>query len=230
MTSTHQPTLPISIIIPTLNEEDNIAALACNLAGVTGEIIIVDGGSQDGTIELAAQHGFKILHSPPGRGGQLNIGATAACGAILLFLHADTRLPENFEKSVPAALSSPGCIAGAFRLAIDTPTPAMRFIAFCANLRSAWLEMPYGDQAIFIAKESFFKLGKFVETPIMEDYLFIRKARKSGKIVLLQEHATTSARRWRRLGLLRTTLINQLVVIGYHLNVPVERLARLYRR
>lgn len=230
MTSTHQPTSPISIIIPTLNEEDNIAALAHNLAGLTGEIIIVDGGSQDGTVEVAAQHSFKVLHSPPGRGIQLNIGAAAASGAILLFLHADTRLPENFEKPVMEALNNPGCVAGAFRLAIDTPTPAMRFIAFCTNLRSAWLQMPYGDQAIFIKKETFVRLGKFAETPIMEDYIFAGKIRKAGKIILLQDHVTTSARRWRRLGLLRTTLINQLVVIGYHLNVPVERLARLYRR
>ncbi len=230
MTSTRRPTSSISIIIPTLNEEANIAALAHNLAGAASEIIIVDGGSQDGTVEAAAQHSFKILHSPPGRGIQLNIGATSAGGTILLFLHADTRLPKNFEKPVIAALNNPGCVAGAFRLAIDAPTPALRFIAFCANLRTAWLQMPYGDQAIFIKKETFIRLGKFAETPIMEDYIFAEKVRKTGKIALLQDQATTSARRWRRLGLLRTTLINQLVVTGYHLNIPLERLARLYRR
>ncbi|MEE4242158.1 MAG: TIGR04283 family arsenosugar biosynthesis glycosyltransferase [Desulfopila sp.] len=229
MTSTHQPTSSISIIIPTLNEAGNIAALAQNLNGTESEIIIVDGGSEDATVELARHHGFAILHSPPGRGVQNNTGAASASGSILLFLHADTRLPQNFEKLIIAALNSPEHIAGAFRLSIDQGTAAMRFVAFCANLRSSLLKLPYGDQAIFVRKKDFLQLGKYPEIPIMEDYLFIKKAQKSGKIILLQNYVTTSARRWRRLGVLRTTLINQLVVIGYHLNISIERLARLYR-
>lgn len=230
MTSTHQPTSSISIIIPTLNEEGNIAALAQNLHDSDCEIIIVDGGSQDSTVALAQQHGFITLHSPPGRGAQNNIGAINASSAILLFLHADTRLPKNFEKLVIAALRNPNHIAGAFRLTIDKGTPSMRLIAFCANIRSILLQMPYGDQAIFVRKKDFLELEKFAEIPIMEDYLFIKKARKSGKIILLQDYVSTSARRWYRLGVLRTTIINQLVVIGYHLHISIDRLAKLYRR
>ena len=223
-------TLNISIIIPTLNEEDNIALLAENIAGSDIEVIIVDGGSHDRTVELAEKNNFPILSSTQGRAAQLNLGAAEAKGDILIFLHADTRLPENYKEEVAKILGQRENIAGAFRLSIENPTPAMRFIAACANLRSSLFQLPYGDQAIFVHKKSFIRLNKFPELPIMEDYLFIKEAKKYGRIGLSKKCVKTSARRWSKLGTVRTTLINQLVIIGYYCGVSPRRLASLYRR
>ena len=230
MILTRPKTSNISIIIPTLNEEANITSLAANLTGGEYDRLIIDGGSNDNTVRLAKEHGFRVFEGAPQRAAQLNIGATKARGEILLFLHADTRLPDNFATAITKATLTQNFIAGAFSLAIDNPTPGLRFIAACANFRSRLFRLPYGDQAIFIEKENFFKLNKFPNLPIMEDYMFIKNAQKKGRIMLLQERVTTSARRWRRLGILRTTIINQLVILGFYLKVPPERLALFYRR
>ncbi len=230
MTSTPRKISDISIIIPTLNEQTNIEHLVQNIGNKKCEVIIVDGGSTDDTVILARKHGLKVILAEPGRAGQLNRGAAEAQGEILLFLHADTRLPDNFGAAVIRAITNEANSAGAFRLAIEDPTPAMRFISGCANLRSSLLQMPYGDQAIFVKKELFLQLGMFPELPIMEDYLFIQKAKRKGKIALVEEEVTTSARRWQRLGVWRTTVINQLIILGYYLRIPVEKLALFYRR
>jgi rSAM/selenodomain-associated transferase 2 len=230
MTLTDLKTSDISIIIPTLNEEQNIGAIADALQGAAGEIIIVDGGSSDRTVLFARKRGIRAEQGPAGRACQLNHGAACAEGRVLLFLHADTRLPKNFASPLLQALSERDIIAGAFRLAIEDATPALRFIAFCANIRACFLHLPYGDQAIFISKEQFVRLGGFPLLPIMEDYLFIKKAKSHGKIRILTEKATTSGRRWHRLGIVRTTLINQLVVLGFALRISPEKLASLYRR
>lgn len=229
MTSTLPKTSNISIIIPALNEEDNIPLLAENL-GADHEIILVDGGSDDRTVELAEHYGFKVITSNSGRGYQQNIGAANAKGEILLFLHADTRLPENFAEAVQQTLQKPRCIAGAFKLAIANPTPGMRFVTACANLRSRYLQLPYGDQAIFLKKKIFFDLRMFPDIPIMEDYVLVRRARKKGWIYTLDKKVETSARRWRKLGVIRTTLINQLVLLGFYCKIPLKLLASLYRR
>jgi len=230
MISTPRKISSISIIIPTRNEEANMPPLAANLADVDCEVIVVDGGSSDRTVELADFYNFKVLKTEPGRASQLNRGAAEAGGNILLFLHADTRLPQNFEVAVRQAVSDPTCSAGAFRLAVENATPGLRFIAACANARSLLFRLPYGDQAIFVSRENFFRLNMFPELPIMEDYVFIKNARKLGKIVILNEYAVTSARRWRRLGIARTTLINQLVIAGFYLGISPQRLALLYNR
>lgn len=204
--------------------------LAKNLEGGDYEVILVDGGSSDATATLARQHSFTVITSRPGRGYQQNMGARSAHGKILLFLHADTRLPVNFAKLVIQTIENGRYIAGAFSLAIEQPTLAMRFITACTNLRSRLFELPYGDQAIFISRDSFLKLHMFPEIPIMEDYVFIKQARKHGRITVLKDTVITSARRWRRLGVLRTTIINQIVIIGFFLKVSPEKLALLYRR
>ena len=229
MTSTLLRTSNISIIIPALNEEDNIPSLAENL-GSNHEIILVDGGSDDRTIELAYRYGFKVIESTRGRGYQQNRGALEAQREILLFLHADTRLPENFATAVHQTMEKPRCIAGAFKLAIANPTLGMRFVSACTNLRSRYLQLPYGDQAIFLKKKKFVELEMFPEIPIMEDYVFVRRAKKYGRIYTLEEKVVTSARRWQKLGIIRTTVINQLVLLGFFCKVPLRRLASLYRR
>ncbi len=230
MTSTPQKTSNISIIIPTLNEEANIAALAFNLKCGGHERIIIDGGSSDNTVRIARDLGFTVYEGASGRAAQLNLGAAKAKGTILLFLHADTQLPDNFSQTVSEAVSTKNFIAGAFHLAIKDGTPSQRFIAACANVRSCLFNLPYGDQAIFVQKKRFFELNKFPDLPIMEDYVFIKNARKKGKIVILPDKVITSSRRWQRLGVFRTTLINQLIILGYYLKISPKRLSLFYRR
>jgi rSAM/selenodomain-associated transferase 2 len=234
MTSTPLKTSDISIIIPTLNEESEVERWRelCGHSGDggAGEIIIVDGGSSDQTVALARGQGFRVESRPPGRGAQLNYGAGLARGKVLLFLHADTRMPPGFAGMIRQCLSETDALAGAFRLAIDQAGPGLKLIELCANLRSRLFQLPYGDQAFFIRRDDFWRLGGFPETPIMEDFLFIRQAGRQGRIVTLPQAVTTSARRWRRLGVLRTTIINQLVLLGFYAGVPLAKLASLYRR
>jgi rSAM/selenodomain-associated transferase 2 len=235
MTSTPLQTSDISIIIPTLNEEAQIGKWLELRSLVSGcrikcEIILVDGGSSDQTVPLARSHGFVVESCKAGRGAQLNHGAGLAGGRILLFLHADTRLPSGFATPILKCLSSHTTIAGAFRLSIQDGGLILTFICFWANLRSRLLQLPYGDQAIFIRRDDFLQLGGFPETPIMEDFIFIKKAARQGRITILPLSVTTSARRWQQKGILRTTLINQLVVLGYYARVPLQKLTSLYRR
>ncbi len=229
MTSTPLKTSDISIIIPALNEEKNIANIPDSLKESVGEMLIVDGGSSDHTVQVAKKKGLRVVLTSPGRASQLNHGAQCSCGSILLFLHADTQLPENFTTPVLHTLARPNVIAGAFSLAIRNSSPSLAFIACCANIRSRYLQLPYGDQAVFIRKDQFETLGGFPLLPIMEDYVFIKKAKRCGKVCTLSQKVTTSSRRWQRLGVLRTTIINQLIVLGYTLHIPPERLASLYR-
>lgn len=228
MTSTPLQTSDISIIIPTLNEESQ-AHLWQGLAALTGEVIIVDGGSTDTTVALARKQGFRVEICSGGRGAQLNFGAQLASGKVLLFLHADTRLPPDFASAIPACLQQPETIAGAFSLAIDNAGLGLRFICFCANLRSRLFQLPYGDQAIFLRRNDFLRLGGFPPTAIMEDFLFLQHIKSQGHIQTLPQKVYTSARRWHKKGILRTTLINQMMIIGYYTGIPLDKLALLYR-
>ena len=247
MTSTLLQTSDISIIIPTLNEESQIGnwqklqslvgGRFCAIPGAhdTGasipcEIIIVDGGSSDQTVSLARDQGFRVEACNSGRGAQLNHGARLASGRILLFLHADTELPADFATPLLHCLNKTSTLAGAFSLTIQDAGLLLQAVCFGANLRSRLLHLPYGDQAIFIRRDDFLRLGGFPEAPIMEDFIFIKRARQEGRITTLPQRVTTSARRWQRLGAIRTTLINQLVIIGFYVRVPLQKLASLYRR
>lgn len=219
----------LSVIIPTLNEEQNLVKTLEGL-DVESEKIVVDGGSTDKTTSIAQQAGCEVLTSPPGRGSQMNLGAGTASGNILLFLHADTLLPHGYRQLIEKSLADPRVALGAFSLGFESSERKMRFIAGSANFRSRIFQLPYGDQALFTTAVRFSSLGGFPETEIMEDFIFVRKMRKTGKIAILPESVITSARRWQNMGILRTTLINQLIVTGYLLGIPPSRLARLYQR
>ncbi len=221
---------PISIVIPTLNEEAHIATVLANIPPAPEvEILVVDGGSQDTTVDQARRCGVQVLLSPRGRARQMNAGAAIAKGEILLFLHADTRLPEAYDYYVRRILLQPDVAAGAFQLSIDSHSRGLRFIEKMANWRSRYLKMPYGDQAIFLRAAVFHEIGGFPEMPIMEDYEFMQRLQKCGQIVIAQASVLTSARRWQELGILRTTCINQAVIIGYSLGISPSRLAQWYR-
>jgi rSAM/selenodomain-associated transferase 2/rSAM/selenodomain-associated transferase 1 len=223
--------MSISVIIPALNEAHNIADTITNTGhGNNTEIIVVDGGSIDNTVAIAKTLGAKIIQGSPPRSRQMNQGADAASNDILLFLHADTLLPENFKRHVLGALMQPGVAAGAFELRINSPVPSIRFIERIANWRSRCFKMPYGDQAIFMSSRVFHQMGGFPDIPIMEDFELIRRLRKKGAVVTLHPPVITSPRRWLNHGILKTTLINQLVVLSYFMGILPDTIARLYRR
>ncbi len=221
----------ISIIIPTFNEAANIEnAIASTQPSTNVELIVVDGGSQDDTLSIAQTLGVKVISSAPGRAAQMNAGAMAATGDILLFLHADTRLPAGFDSMVRSALQQPQTVAGAFSLLIDADYWALRWVEKGVNWRSHFYQMPYGDQAIFLTIEIFQKIGKFPELPIMEDFELIRRLKRIGKITIIPVPIVTSARRWLKKGVFQTTLLNQIVITAYFLGVSPERIRRWYRQ
>ncbi|WP_084604429.1 TIGR04283 family arsenosugar biosynthesis glycosyltransferase [Desulfonatronum thioautotrophicum] len=224
----------LSVIIPCLNEARNLPRTLEHVFQSADQeeeldVIVVDGGSRDATSEIAARYGALVLQSHDGRAAQQNVGAARALGRMLLFLHADTLPPKGFDRLIRQALDDPAVVAGAFRLRTDSPGPAMRLIEGMANLRSAAWQYPYGDQGLFMEKRVFQELGGFSALPIMEDFELVRRLRRRGRIVTLPDSVLTSSRRWRRLGLLRTTLVNQLMVLGFVCGVPVHALARFYR-
>jgi len=221
----------LSIVIPTLNEEAHIEACLASTEGPSlVERIVADGGSGDRTVEIAHSCGARVISSPRGRGRQMNAGARIASGNLLLFLHADTRLPPGYAETVRAALSLPGIAAGAFEFRLDATSPSLRFIERVANWRSRRLQLPYGDQAIFLRSSQFHAAGGFPETTIMEDYEFIMGLKKFGRIYTAPYPATTSARRWEKLGVWQATLLNEAVVVAYYLGVSPFGLIRLARR
>jgi uncharacterized protein len=227
----------ISIVIPALNEARSIAKVFASINALPNvEVILVDGGSIDDTISIAQAYGVKVISSTQGRAHQMNAGATAATGDILLFLHADTLLPLGFETMVRATLQpplegeQPAPVAGAFSLQIDDPLPSLRWIERLVAWRSRWRQMPYGDQAIFLTAATFREVGGFVEMPIMEDFELIRRLQRLGRIETLAAPVVTSARRWLKRGVWQTTFINQAIVFGYLVGVSPARLATWYRR
>lgn len=221
--------MDISIIIPALNEASNISAtLATTHSDSTAEVIVVDGGSADDTVAVAESFGARVLLTQAGRARQMNAGAAEASGDVLLFLHADTRLPKDFDSYICEALAEPGAIAGAFRLELDGKQQGLRFIEMMANWRSRRLQMPYGDQAIFIRTEVFHRFGGFPQMPLMEDFEMMRRLRKQGRIAVAPATVISSARRWLKLGIFRTTLINQVVIAAYLAGANPERIARWY--
>jgi rSAM/selenodomain-associated transferase 2 len=220
----------ISIVIPVLNEANQIVKiLEIQQQASNIEVIVVDGGSRDQTVELAQSTGARVLQSSPGRAQQMNTGADAAAGSILLFLHADTQLPAGFDTMIRHALSQPDTIAGAFSLKIDADLWSLRLVEWGVNGRSRFLQMPYGDQAIFLHTDTFKTLGGFPNLPIMEDFELMRQLRQKGTIALLPAAVTTSGRRWQTLGVLQTTLINQWIILAYLLGVSPKRIAHWYR-
>ncbi len=220
----------LSVIIPTLNEAENIPRTLKIVQAVANvEAIVVDGGSRDATVEIATALGAKVLVSTGGRSRQMNVGAAAANGSILLFLHADTELPQEFDVLVQQTLLKRHVIAGAFDLKIDGANPWLRVVEGGVNVRSHWFQMPYGDQAIFLKASVFHAIGGFPELPIMEDFVMMQTLKRRGKIAIAPAAVLTSGRRWQKLGVCRTTLINQLIILGYWLGVSPERLVHWYR-
>jgi len=221
----------ISIIIPVLNEANTIRAVLARLLDARSvEVIVVDGGSRDETVAIAQSLAVKVITAAASRASQMNAGAAVATGEILLFLHADTHLPTEFETLVRQALQNAGTVAGAFELRIDAQLRGLRLVERMVNMRSRFLSMPYGDQAIFLKAAVFHEIGGFPDLPIMEDFELMLRLRRIGRITIVPAPVLTSGRRWQKLGIVKTTLINQLIITGYFLGIPPAQLVRLYRR
>jgi rSAM/selenodomain-associated transferase 2 len=223
----------ISIIIPVLREQTHIHTALHALNQQIGidrcQVIVVDGDTEGSTLKAIDDQPILALTSERGRGRQMNTGAQAACAPILLFLHADTRLPPHALDRIQATLTNPTYVGGAFDLSIDTERLFLKYITWRANLRSRTNRIPYGDQAIFIRKRYFQELTGFRDIPIMEDLDFMyRIKRHGGKIHILKDRVITSPRRWETEGALFTTLRNQLLVMLYYLGINPRILAKLY--
>ncbi len=221
----------ISVIVPTINESSNIESTLSRVATGRGvELIVVDGGSTDDTCAKAERMGARVVRSDRGRAIQMNTGAAIASGDIFLFLHADTHLPPAYDRAIRDALNQPGAVAGAFRLRIDANGSSLRMIERVVDFRSRVLNLPYGDQGIFVGRKAFEGPGGYLSQPIMEDYALVRALKKSGRIVMVDLPVKTSARRWRDNGVLRTTIRNQLYIFAYSLGIDTKRIESWRRR
>jgi rSAM/selenodomain-associated transferase 2 len=216
----------VSVVIPALNEEASIAATidAARAAGAA-EVIVADGGSSDATIAIAAERGARVITGENLRAMQINRGISVAENDTIIVLHADTLLPSGAAAAVEDVLND-GALFGAFHVAF---VEGLRFVAFMINARTRLTRKPWGDQAQFARRQTFLRMGGYPPFPIMEDYELARRMKRAGKIALLPLAVQTSERRFLAKGVLRTTLVNWLIIAAYHLGVRPERLARWYR-
>lgn len=220
----------VSVIIPTLNEERYIANTLQFLSNVPNvEIIVVDGGSSDKTVEIARHFTEYVFLTHAGCAHQMNFGAQHATGDVLLFLHADSILLPGAIEMVRYQMRRVNVVGGAFDLHLESEHSFIRFIARLASLRSRATRVPYGDQAIFIRRGVFNHLHGYRLVPVMEDVDLARRMRKMGKVVFIAEGLMSSARRWDHNGILRTTVVHLLLRSLYLLRVSPRMLAKIHQ-
>lgn len=215
-------------MVPTLDEEPALRQHLPSAIAAADEVIVSDGGSSDRTREVAASLGARVVTGPAGRGAQLNRGAAATDAEILLFLHADTTLPSGAADAVRTAIAQ-GCCGGGFRVRFEPSRPLFRFGAAIANMRTRITRVPLGDQAQFVTRDAFARLGGYREWPLLEDLDFARRLKREGRVAMLPLAVATSARRFVRRGAVRTVATNWLIWTLFLCGVSPERLARLYR-
>jgi rSAM/selenodomain-associated transferase 2 len=219
----------ISVIIPVLNEEKSIAATLAELQRLKpDELILVDGGSSDRTREVCQRFGVALYPSRAGRAAQMNFGAQRSTGDVLLFLHADTRLPPSAFNDIRAALEDRRVVGGRFDLQLDDVRPLLKLIGFMISLRSRLSKVGTGDQAIFARREIFQELGGYPDIPLMEDVAFSRALKRRGAVACLRSRVVTSARRWEADGIWRTILKMWTLKALYLLGISPVRLKRYY--
>jgi len=220
--------MKISAIIPAWNEASTIAAAVEAARAVADEIIVADGGSHDGTAQRVAAAGAHLVHAPKGRGQQLRAGAARAAGDVLLFLHADVRLEPGARAAIERALADPDVVGGNFYLRFDEASFAARVFTLANHWRRAWLQIYYGDSAIFVRATTYAALGGFRALPIFEDYDFVRRLEAAGRTAYLRDVvAVASARRFSD-SPLRTLGVWTALQTLFSLGVSAERLARFY--
>jgi len=221
----------LSIVIPALNEAECIVATLESLAGLRcrgHEVIVVDGGSGDGTAELSQGLADQVLATHPDRAGQMNFGARAATGDVLLFLHADSRLPETADSLILQGLADSSAVWGRFDVRIAASHPMLRVVETMMNLRSRLTHVCTGDQGIFMRREAFDAIGGYPAQALMEDIAISTRLRRASAPLCLRARCSTSARRWENRGVLRTIILMWWLRLQYALGVPPARLARAY--
>jgi len=224
----------VSVIIPVLRETQPLDSLIDHLLEIADgspvEIILVDGSPDEESIKAVSRGGVILLASQAGRARQMNAGAAAAKGEYLLFLHADTRLPQGAFRRIEETLSDGNHVAGAFDLRYNSDRSSIRYIARVACLRSRFTRIPYGDQAQFFRRDYFEILGGFADIPLMEDVEIMRRIKDRGdRISILHEAVVTSARRQEKEGVVYCTLRNWAIITLYFLGMSPERLVRFYK-
>ena len=217
----------LSVIVPTLNEADNLVA-TLEAVPEGAELIVSDGGSTDETVSIGERHGARVVTGERGRARQMNRGAEAASGNVLLFVHADCVLGPDTRDPIAHALEDPEIVGGALSLRIRDASRGLKLIAATSNFRARYLGTPYGDQGLFVRKSVFDKVGGYPELPFMEDVAIVRELKKTGRLVRLDASITTGRRHWQNLGSFATTLLNWTMVSLYTFGVSAETLAPYY--
>jgi rSAM/selenodomain-associated transferase 2 len=218
----------VSVIIPTLNEALVVgAAIDAARAAGAAEVIVADGGSSDDTTAIAAAHGARVLTGETFRAAQINRGVEAAAQDVVIIVHADTLLPAGAAAAVEQALND-GAVFGGFR--VEFLEGRLASVAFLINARTRLTRKPWGDQAQFTRRRTLLQMGGYPAFPIMEDYELARRMTRIGPIAILPLAVRTSGRRFLAKGVFRTSFVNWLIIVSYHLGVSPERLARWYRR
>ncbi|MCF6353520.1 MAG: TIGR04283 family arsenosugar biosynthesis glycosyltransferase [Candidatus Polarisedimenticolaceae bacterium] len=220
----------LSIIIPSLNEAASIGRLLASLQPLRQaghEVILVDGGSHDGTVQIAKPLVDQLLCSAAGRAKQMNCGAAAANGTLLWFVHADTELPAGAAELILNRVAA-GAIWGRFDVRFSGLHPLLQMVAFAMNLRSRWTGIATGDQAIFVRRDQFDDLGGFPEIPLMEDIVLSKRLKRIGKPLCLHLKLTTSSRRWECRGICRTVVLMWWLRLAFALGANPKRLAGWY--
>ena len=221
----------LSVVVPALDEAANLARLLPDLrrAWPDIEVIVVDGGSRDGTTDVVrGRPGVRLLQGARGRARQMNSGARQAGGDVLLFLHADTRLPDGAPGAIAAALADPAVVGGRFDVRFDSRRRVLGMVAWFMNARSRATSICTGDQAIFVRRAAFEAEGGYPDIPLMEDIELCRRLRARGRLAALRARVTTSARKWEREGPLRTIGLMWALRLLYFCGVAPARLHRWY--
>jgi rSAM/selenodomain-associated transferase 2 len=221
----------LSVVVPALDEAPNLRRLLPDLARVCpgAEVIVVDGGSRDGTGDVVTgRPGVRLLVAPRGRARQMNAGARQAGGDVLLFLHADTWLPDGAPAAIAAALADPGAVGGRFDVRFDSGRRVLGLVAGLMNARSRATGICTGDQAIFVRRADFEAVGGYPDIPLMEDIELCRRLKRRGRLAALRARVTTSARKWEREGPLRTIGLMWALRLLHFCGVAPARLHRWY--
>jgi len=221
--------MKISVIVPALNEEKTIAAsLRALMPLAPHEIIIVDGGSRDRTLDICKSFDVKILTAERGRARQMNLGARQATGEAVLFLHADTRLPETALSDIGTALADPRCLGGRFDVELEGSHPMLKIVGALINYRSRATRIGTGDQAIFVRRAVFGRIGGYPDIPFMEDVALCRALKRLGVVACLRSRVVTSGRRWESDGVWRTIVRMWTLKFLYLAGVSPARLKQFY--
>jgi rSAM/selenodomain-associated transferase 2 len=223
----------ISVILPTLNEADNLPETLATLKALNAplEIVLVDAGSTDSTVSLAEACGARVIRSKKRqRAHQLNAGAAAATGDVLWFLHADTWVKQRAAESIVVALRNPGVVGGGFKRRFRSASPLLVFTCWIASLRSRWFGLFFGDQSIFVRRVVFDQVGGFADVPVFEDFDFCQRIKEFGKMRSVGPAVRSSARRFQKRGVITVVLQDLWLTWHYHRGESPESIMRRIRR